>query len=148
MTNTMPRGSESVEPPASVTSPGVWQHALRIPSQDQTDSITRGILPSYNLLVDGILGGFNVICVYYRLVIGRQHGQVLEPQDVPQIYRPPVQPKPKVALRAQGDPHIVTPDNYGDGNNAGAAGDNLKFSSLKGIQSGFAKKRVDLFEAL
>ena len=108
MTNTMPRGSESVEPSASVTSPGVWQHALRIPSQDQTDSTTGGFLPTYNVLVDGILGGFNVICVYYRLVIGRQHSQVQEPQDVPQIYCPPVQPKPKVALRAQGDPHIVT----------------------------------------
>ncbi len=76
------------------------------------------------------------------------HGQVIEPDAAPMSFRPPVQPKPKVAPRTAADPRMVTPDHYADADAARAAGDDLKFSSLKVIQSGFAKKRVDLFEAL
>lgn len=71
---------------------------------------------------------------------------MIESEDAQMAYRPPVQPKPKVAPRGTLDPRMVTPDYYADA--AGSQGVDPKFSSLKVIQSGYTKKRVDLFEAL
>lgn len=84
----------------------------------------------------------------YPLSEGRMPGQVIESNDVNLAYRPPVQPKPKVAPRGTVDPQIVQPDFYADASSSRASGEDLKFSSIKYIQSGYTKKRVDLFEAL
>ncbi|VDD82353.1 unnamed protein product, partial [Mesocestoides corti] len=106
------RGSEEMDPPASVSSPDVWKHVLRTSGQDANSPYTRG----------------------------RMHGQVIEPETNQLAYRPPVQPKPKVAPRATADPQMVIPEPYTGGSATSAAGQDLKFSSLKVTQTGFAKK--------
>nr|CUU97969.1 hypothetical transcript [Hymenolepis microstoma] len=68
-----------------------------------------------------------------------------ESQDTGMSSRPPIHPKPKVAPRGTADPRIITPDYYAD---RPASDIDPKFTSLKFIQSGYTKKRVDLFEAL
>ena len=73
---------------------------------------------------------------------------MIDSEDVQLAYRPPVQPKPKVAPRGTVDPKIVTPDYYANVNGSPAIDQDPKFASLKVIQSGYTKKRVDLFEAL
>ncbi|KAM7539059.1 hypothetical protein Aperf_G00000054009 [Anoplocephala perfoliata] len=114
------RGSEEVDPPASVDSPQTWKHILRTPDQEPLNQYARG----------------------------RIHGQTIESENVQMAYRPPVQPKPKVAPRGTADPLMVTPDYYTDAAGSQSTGIDPKFSSLKVIQSGYTKKRVDLFEAL
>ncbi|CDS37877.1 ezrin [Echinococcus multilocularis] len=114
------RGSEEMDPPGSATSPNVWKHVLRTPGQDPSDQLARG----------------------------RIHGQLVEPEDVQLAYRPPIQPKPKVAPRGTADPRMVLPDYYAGVEASRGPGQDPKFSSLKVIQSGYTKKRVDLFEAL
>lgn len=73
---------------------------------------------------------------------------MVEPDSVQFAYRPPVQPKPKVAPRGTADPRMVVPDYYAGAEASRASGQDPKFSTLKIIQSGYTKKRVDLFEAL
>ncbi|KAL5971777.1 Moesin [Taenia solium] len=114
------RGSWEMDPPDSVSSSNVWKHVLRAPGQDPTDQFARG----------------------------RIHGQLIEPDDVQMAYRPPVQPKPKVAPRVTADPKMVVPDYYNGVEPFRGPGQDPKFSTLKIIQSGYTKKRVDLFEAL
>lgn len=73
---------------------------------------------------------------------------MIESEDIQLAYRPPIQPKPRVAPRGTVDPQIVEPDFYADSPGTRAPGQDPKFSSIKYIQSGYTKKRIDLFEAL
>ncbi|VDM32600.1 unnamed protein product [Hydatigera taeniaeformis] len=121
------RGSQEMDPPGSVTSPNVWKHVLRTPEQDPSNQFARGTS---------------------TLICSRIHGQLVEPDDVQLAYRPPVQPKPKVAPRGTADPRMVVPDYYSGAESSRNSSQDPKFSTLKIIQSGYTKKRVDLFEAL
>ncbi|VDN96347.1 unnamed protein product [Rodentolepis nana] len=76
---------------------------------------------------------------------GRLSAANNESQDKGMFNRPPIHPKPKVAPRGTADPRIITPDYYTDRPSSDI---DPKFTSLKFIQSGYTKKRVDLFEAL
>ncbi|VDK41009.1 unnamed protein product [Taenia asiatica] len=114
------RGSWEMDPPDSVSSPNAWKHVLRAPEQDPTNQFARG----------------------------RIHGQLIESDDVQMAYRPPVQPKPKVAPRGTVDPKTVVPDYYNGVEPFRGPGQDPKFPTLRIIQSGYTKKRVDLFEAL
>lgn len=95
---------------------------------------------------------FNMIISLYKWkfldLIGQLPGQIIESEDMPMSNRPPIYPKPKVAPRGTADPQIITPDYYADSPASGGFGIDPKFSSLKVIQSGYTKKRIDLFEAL
>ncbi|KAL5104663.1 Moesin [Taenia crassiceps] len=114
------RGGQEMDPPDSAAPSNVWKHVLRTPGQDPTNQFAKG----------------------------RIHGQLVEPDDVQLAYRPPVQPKPKVAPRGTADPRMVVPDYYTGVEASRGPGQDPKFSTLKIIQSGYTKKRVDLFEAL
>ncbi|VDL62943.1 unnamed protein product [Hymenolepis diminuta] len=114
------RGNFEMDPPASVSSPQTWKRALHPTDQGSSKGYAKGQLS----------------------------GQIIESEDMPTSNRPPIHPKPKVAPRGTADPQIITPDYYADSPASGGFGIDPKFSSLKVIQSGYTKKRIDLFEAL
>ncbi|KAM3173261.1 hypothetical protein ACTXT7_012864 [Hymenolepis weldensis] len=117
-----PEARENFEmnPPTSVSSPQTWKQALHTTDQESSKGYAKGQFP----------------------------GQIIESEDMPMSNRPPIHPKPKVAPRGTADPQIITPDYYADDSASRGFGIDPKFSSLKVIQSGYTKKRIDLFEAL